>query len=87
MGTHDYFETLPDGRVRDTRYRFRRGDRVQITEGEYEGLSVTVDSRVFQDSVEHPGERAPGYHTRLGSGQVITVRWDQVESVNSWEDR
>ena len=47
-----------------------------------EGLSGTVDSRVFQDSVEHPCKRAPGYHIILDSGLVITLRGDQVEAVS-----
>ena len=83
MDDHGYLKLLPNGRVQDLRYRYSRGDRVRIIMGRLKGLSGLVDSRVFQDSADHLGERAPGYHIRLGSGQVVTVKWDQVEAVRS----
>ena len=79
VATFPHFEILPDGRVTDLRYRHCRGEQVRITGVEYSGLVGTVDSRVFQDSVDHPVERAPGYHMILDSGLVITLRGDQVE--------
>jgi len=59
-------------------YRFKRGDRVTITNGSYQGRAGTVDSAVFQRTVDQPDEYAPGYHVVLDNGEVVTVSWDQV---------
>ena len=61
-------------------YRFKRGDRVTITNGSYQGRAGTVDSAVFQRTVDQPDDHAPGYHAVLDNGEVVTVRWDQVRS-------
>ena len=58
----------------------RRGDRVRITTGKYAGRSGTVESNVFQRTVDHTDEWANGYHVMLDSEELVTVRWDQVES-------
>jgi len=34
----------------------RRGDRVTITTGKYAGHTGTIDSNVYQKSVDYPGE-------------------------------
>ena len=81
------FKTLPGMRVRDLRHRYRRGDQINITDGKSLGIAGAVDSRVFQESADHPGESASGYHISLASGQVVTVRWDKVEPVNRRGDR
>jgi ribosomal protein L24 len=61
-------------------YRFKRGDRVIITTGSYQGSTGTVDSAVVHRALDHPDEYTPGYHVVLEHGQVVTVRWDQVRS-------
>ena len=61
-------------------YRFKRGDRVIITTGSYQGSTGTVDSAVFQRTMDYPDEYSPGYHVVLDNGEVVTVRWDQVRS-------
>jgi len=61
-------------------YRFKRGDRVIITTGSYQGSTGTVDSAVFQRTVDEPDEYAPGHHVVLDNGEVVTVRWDQGRS-------
>ena len=61
-------------------YSFKRGDSVTITSGSYQGCTATVDSAVFQCTVDYPDEYAPGYHVVLDNGVVVTVRWDQVSS-------
>ena len=61
-------------------YRFKRGDRVIITTGRYQGCTGFVDSAVFQRTVDQPDEYAPGYHVVLDNGAVVTVCWDQVRS-------
>ena len=62
-------------------YRFRRGDRVVIVSGQRAGVLGVVDSAVFQRSIDHPDDLAPGYHLVLSEGSVVTVRWDQVEKI------
>ena len=37
-------------------YRFKRGDWVKIISGKYSGATGTVDSKVFQRSMDCPGE-------------------------------
>ena len=56
----------------------RRGDRVTIRGGKYDGAVGTVDSSVFQRTEDQPGELHQGYHVILDCGRVVTVRNDQV---------
>ena len=58
-------------------YRFMRGDAVTIVSGRYKGAKGVIDSAVFQRTVDHPDDYAPGYHVILETGKVVTVRWDQ----------
>jgi len=62
----------------DTKYKYARGQRVQIVSGSLTRMIGTVDSCAFQTSVDHPGERAPGYHMVLDDRTVVTIRWDQI---------
>ena len=50
-----------------------------IISGRYNGHSGTVDSAVFQRTVDYPDEYAAGYHVVLDDGPWATVRLDQVE--------
>ena len=61
-------------------YRYRRGDLVVITSGRYIGIRGVVESRVYQWTVDRPNDYDAGYHVVIGKAQVVTVRWDQVES-------
>ena len=61
-------------------YRYRRGDLVIITSGRYKGIRGIVESRVYQRTVDRPNDYDAGYHVVIGKAQVVTVRWDQVES-------
>ena len=56
----------------------RRSDRVSITSGKYAGRSGTVESNVFQRTLDYPDELANGYHVMLDKDDLVTVRWDQV---------
>ena len=56
----------------------RRGDRVKIKGGLYDGTVGTVDSVVFQRTEDQPNEFHHGYHVILDSGRVVTVREVQV---------
>jgi transcription antitermination factor NusG len=58
----------------------RRGDRVKITSGKYAGRAGTIESNVYQRTVDYPDEWANGFHVMLASGELVTVRWDQVKA-------
>ncbi len=58
----------------------RRGDRVTINTGEYAGRTRTIESNVYQRIVDYPDESANGYQVMLDSEELVTLRWDQVES-------
>ncbi len=55
-----------------------RGDRVRITAGKYAGRTGTIESNVYQRTVDYPDEWANGYHVMLDTEKLVTVRWDQV---------
>ena len=57
----------------------RRGDRVRITCGKYAGQHGTVESNVYQRTVDYPGALANGFHVMLDTEELVTVRWDQVD--------
>ena len=57
----------------------KRGDRVRITTGKCAGQTGTVESNVFQKTVDYPAELSDGFQVMLDTG-VVVVRWDQVES-------
>ena len=56
----------------------RRGERVTITTGEHAGQSGTVESNVYQRTVDYPDEWNNGHHVMLDSEELVTVRWEQV---------
>jgi len=58
----------------------RRGDRVMITNGKYAGHQGTVESNVYQRTVDYPEELHNGHHVLLDAGALVTVRWEQVET-------
>ena len=58
----------------------RRDDRVTIITGKYAGRAGTVESNVFQRTVDFPDDFANGYHVVLDSKELVTVRVDQVVS-------
>ena len=57
----------------------KRGDRVRITTGKYAGHFGTVESNVYQRTVDYPDELHNGFHVMLDTGELVTVRWEQVE--------
>ncbi len=57
----------------------RRGDRVKIISGKYAGHLGTVESNVYQRTVDYPGEFANGNHVMLDTEELVTVRWEQME--------
>ena len=56
----------------------RRGERVIINSGTYEGHRGTVEANVYQKTVDYPNEWSNGYHVMLDTEKLVTVRWDQV---------
>ena len=55
----------------------RRGDRVRIISGKYAGHTGTVESNVYQRTVDYPDEFSDGYHVMLDSEELVTVRWSR----------
>ena len=53
-----------------------------ITTGKYAGRTGTVDSNVFQRTVDYPDELANGYHVMLDTEELVTVRCDQVQTID-----
>ena len=64
------------------RWMRRRGDRVRITTGKYAGQTGTVESNVYQRTVDYPDEWHNGHHIMLDTEVLVTVRWEQVEAVS-----
>ncbi len=64
--------------IRPMKRNLRRGDRVKIKGGRYDGAVGTVDSVVFQRTEDQPNEFHHGYHVVLDSGRVVTVNKGQV---------
>ena len=58
----------------------RRGDRVIIISGMYEGHRGTVEANVYQKTVDYPNEWSNGYHVMLDTEKLVTVRLDQVDA-------
>ena len=58
----------------------RRGDRVRIISGKYAGHTGTLESNVYQRTVDYPDEWHNGYHIMLDTEELVTVRWEQVEA-------
>ena len=54
-----------------------------VVSGSHKGAEVTVESLVFQQSVDYPKELAAGYHVVLNNGRAVAVRWDQVRGALS----
>ena len=59
-------------------YTKARGDRVRITGGKYAGQTGTVESNVYQRTVDYPDEWFNGHHVMLDTEVLVTVRWEQV---------
>ncbi len=59
----------------------RRGDRVTITSGKYAGRTGTIESNVYQRTVDDTDEFANGHHVMLDTEELVTVRWDQVDAM------
>ena len=62
------------------RWMRRRGDRVIIISGLYEGHKGTVEANVYQKTVDYPTELSNGFHVMLDTEKLVTVRWDQIVS-------
>ena len=76
-----YMERGQDGRITDARLKYGRDDRVRIVRGVKGGETGTVESLVAQMTVDGRSVTMPGYHVVLYAGDVITIKWDEVEGV------
>ena len=59
--------------------RFPGGARVRLIYESRAGKTGTVESRVFQRTVDYPDELSDALHVRLDDDTVVTVRLEQVE--------
>ena len=57
---------------------WRREDRVTITNGKYTGRIGTMESNVYQRTVDYPNDLSNGFQVMLDAGDVVILRWDQV---------
>ena len=53
---------------------------MKITSGKYAGHIGTVESNVYQRTVDYPDELNNGFHVMLDSEELDTVKRDQVEA-------
>ena len=58
------------------------GDQVIIPTGKYSGHRGTVDSNVHQPTVDFPDEFANCYRAMPDRDGLVTVRWNEVVSVD-----
>ena len=79
MASDPYLIQQPNGTWRETRFRFKPGDRVAITAGTYAGQQAVVESLTGQWMGEHMLHSEPGYNVRLSNGQCVSVGWWMVE--------
>lgn len=70
-----------DGRLYDTRARYQQGDRVRIIRGEHGGFTGTVDMFLAHIVVNGQTLSAHGYRVVLDSGEIPSIKWDEVEAV------
>ena len=54
-----------------------------VTTGKYAGHTGTIESNVYQRTVDYPDEWHNGFHVLLDTGELVTLRWEQVEGLKS----
>lgn len=52
---------------------------MRITTGKYAGRTGTIDSNVYQRTMDCTDEYHNGHHVMLDTEVLLTVRWDQVK--------
>ncbi len=57
---------------------FPNSAAIRLPTTKYAGRNGTVEANVYQRSVDYPDEFANGFHVMLGTGALVTVRWEQV---------
>ena len=77
-----WHQTVPTRRRRPLHRvkTWMRGDRVRITTGKCAGQTGTVESNVFQRTADYPNDLSDGFQVMLDTGDLVTMRWDQVVS-------
>ena len=53
----------------------RRGDRVKIISGKYSGRMGTIESNVYQRTMDYPDDFTNWVNIMLGTDELVTVRW------------
>ena len=63
----------------------RRGDRLKITNGKYAGQLVTIESKVYERTVDYPDEYLNDFNVMLDTEGLVTVRWEQMDVLQTWQ--
>ena len=59
----------------------RRDDGMKIISGKYAGHQGSVESNVYQRTMDYPHEWGNGHQIMPDTEESVTVRWDKVESL------
>ena len=60
----------------------RQSPRSDNPTGRYAGHQASVESNVYQRTVDYPDEWHNGHHVMLDSEKLVTVRWEQVRPLD-----
>lgn len=78
--TNPFLARSPDGRLFDVRATFDRGDRVLVLGGPRDGNTGTVERFVAELTTNGDNLTEHGYRVVLDDGQMVSVKWDEVEA-------
>ena len=53
---------------------------MEIISGKYAGHTGTVESNMYQRTVDYPDEWHNGHHVMVDAEELVTVQWQQVET-------
>lgn len=79
--TNPFLARSPDGLLFDVRATFGRGDRVLVLGGLRSGITGTVERFVPELTTNGYNVTEHGYRVVLDDGQMVSVKWDEVESL------
>ena len=77
--TNPFLARSPDGRLFDIRATYDNGDRVLVLGGPHGGIMGTVERFVAELTTNGYNITEHGYRVVLDNGQMVSVKWDEVE--------
>ena len=78
--TNPFLARSPEGLLFDIRATFARGDRVLVLGGLRGGITGTVEQFVAELTTNGYNVTEHGYRVVLDDGQMVSVKWDEVEA-------